>query len=251
MAGKAMPLAARMGEQGGWLFRWRSYLPLPLLIVLAVWVHLHAPPGQDTPRHLEWEVFCLAVGLAGFALRVWVAGLVPAGSSGRNTRQQSATRLNVSGPYSLVRHPLYVGNFLMWIAVALFTRSVPWMLLSGTYFWFTYERIMLAEERFLFERFGDAFLEWAAVTPAVLPAWSRWKAADTAYSWRAAARREYSGLLGLIGALALLEMAEETALPGSLHLDPLWAVLLLGAVSVYLVLRTLKRHTHWLSVSGR
>lgn len=244
-------LALTLGNQGAWLFRRRSYLPLPLLAVLAAWLYLHAPADQESVLHWGWEVVCLLVGGVGFAIRLWVAGLVPGRTSGRNTRSQVAEVLNTTGPYSVVRHPLYVANFFMWMAVALFTRSPLLVTLVVLYFWGCYERIMIAEERFLADKFGEAFRVWAAATPAILPARSRWRPSVLPYEWKIALRREYSGMFGLLSALGLLEVAEEAGFRGVLFVDPYWDYLLAGATLLYIALRTLKRRSDVLRVPGR
>lgn len=46
-------------------------------------------------------------------------GQVPKGTSGRNTSQQVADTLSTDGVYSVVRHPLYLGNFLMCMGVSM------------------------------------------------------------------------------------------------------------------------------------
>lgn len=246
------PVEEALASQGSWLFRWRSYLPLPLLAAMLGWCYASAPADQDDWLQWGWETLCLAVGLVGVAIRVWVAGRVPVGTSGRNTAiGQVAQSLNTAGPYSLVRHPLYLGNFMLWMGPALFTRSVLWVLLVAALFWLCYERIMLVEERFLRARFGRAFDQWARTTPVLLPRLRQWRAPVLPFSWRTAIRREYSALFGLVGVLAALEMAEEAALPGGFALDPLWETILLISLPSYLALRLLKRHTRLLRVPGR
>ncbi len=239
-------------RQGNWLFRWRSYLPVPVLLGLMVWV-LFAPEARAVAMgSTAWQGVCLAIGAAGLAIRVWVAGQVPKGTSGRNTAEgQVADTLNSTGPYSLVRHPLYVGNFLMWVSVALFTQTLWAILLAIGFFWFVYERIMLAEEEFLRARFGERVATWAAATPAVFPALTRWRRAELPYSWKTALRREYSGMFGMILALALMEVLRELNLTGTVWLTTLWRVLLPAATALYLLLRTLKRRTGLLRVEGR
>lgn len=245
------PLQTTLARQGQWLFRWRSYLPLPLLAALMAWSYRYPPTDLSSSFERAWEVGCVAVGMAGFALRVWTAGVVPRGTSGRNTGGQVAYELNTSGPYSLVRHPLYDGNFLMWLAAALFTRSLPLVLVSAAYFWFCYERIMITEERFLVDRFGDDYRHWASRTPALIPGRSRWKPSALPFSWRTAARREYPGLFGLVLVLLALHLAQEAGGTGLLHIGPWWGVLLILASICYILCRTLKRKTDVLQVSGR
>ena len=93
----------------------------------------------------------------GLALRAAVVGRTPHRTSGRNTLEQVADSLNTTGMYSLVRHPLYLGNFVGWLGVALFPRDPVVLLGSVLAYAIYYERIMMAEERFLRGRFGGAF----------------------------------------------------------------------------------------------
>ena len=54
----------------------------------------------------------------------WLSGFAARNTSGRNTGQgQVADKLNTTGAYSLTRNPLYLGNALMWAAVAMLTGS--------------------------------------------------------------------------------------------------------------------------------
>ena len=55
-------------------------------------------------------------------------GFAPRGTSGRNTLGQVAEVLNTSGMYSVVRNPLYLGNFVIWLGLALFIK-VWWCIL--------------------------------------------------------------------------------------------------------------------------
>ena len=79
-----------------------------------------------------------------------------------------ADSLNTTGIYSLVRHPLYLGNFLMWLGVSLLTCHAGFILLFVLAYWLYYERIMFAEEQFLRRKFGKRYLTWANRTPAII-----------------------------------------------------------------------------------
>ena len=96
-------------------------------------------------------------------------GFVPKDTSQRNTGRPQAAALNTTGLYSLVRHPLYVGNYLMWLGVALFTGAWWAPVIVSLVFWLYYERIMFAEEEFLRRRFGGDYTAWASTVPAFLP----------------------------------------------------------------------------------
>lgn len=248
---RTLALRDEMEAAGGWLFRWRGVLPLALvgLMLLALRDH-HALGGRDDLERL-WGLGCLGVSLLGLALRVLTIGHSPRGTSGRNTHRQRAEVLNTTGLYSVVRHPLYVGNFLMALGVVLVPHAAWLVLVYALLFALYYERIMLAEEAFLRDRFADAFEDWAARTPAFLPNPLLWRPAALPFSARNVLRREYNGLFAVVAAMALLQMVGSVVLTGAPQLAPPWPALLGLTASIWLVLRTLKRHTALLDVDGR
>jgi len=246
-----MPLREHFSEIGGWLFRWRSYLPILLFTLpISQLGSFHYPNGQHV-LDLSWELLCLTISLTGLALRIYTVGHTPAGTSGRNVRDQVAERLNTTGMYSIVRHPLYLGNFLISLGVALFLR-VWWVAaLYALSFWLYYERIMFAEEEFLRQKFGAQYLAWAGRTPAFVPCLRLWKPHALPFSLRAVLRREHSSLFAIAVAYFSLEFMGDLVVNQSIVLDVFWFSFLVVTSLTYLALRFLKRHTQLLHVPGR
>lgn len=102
----------------------------------------------------------LGMGLValGLWLRSWAAGVI-------DKRKALAT----AGPYALVRHPLYLGSFL--IALGLVEIMEDRLALAAVVLvtFAIYIPTIRREERFLAERFGAAWQRYAAGTPAFLP----------------------------------------------------------------------------------
>lgn len=246
-----MALQDEMVRQGSWLFRYRSYLPLLLFIVVVPAAATAPHPATSLRAERGWEILCLAISLFGLAIRGYVVGTTPRGTSGRNTRHQAAETLNTTGLYSVMRHPLYLGNFFLWIGVAMLPRLWWLACLVALVFWLYYERIMAAEEAYLRARFGEAFDAWAARTPAFVPALRQWRPAALPFCPRTVLRREYSGLFGVLVALAVVDSLGDWRAQGSGGLDRLWVYVCGGGLLLYVVLRTLKRRTRLLTVTGR
>lgn len=244
-----MPLREEFEEVGNWLFRWRSYLPLALVLVLALGVRENRVQGLVPP--LWWTLVAFAVSLVGLGVRIVTVGFTPRGTSGRNTAGQRADELNTSGIYSTVRHPLYLGNFLMWLGVAMYCQLWWLAVIVALSFWLYYERIMFAEEEYLRRKFGDAYVSWASQTPAFWPSLRRYRAPTLPFSVRNVLKREYSGMLGVILVFVILGVSEHLAVEGRLALDPAWQWIFVLGLAVYLGLRTLKRRTSLLQVEGR
>ena len=141
---------------------------------------------------------CLAVSLAGLGVRVATVGCTPAHTSGRNTKKQVAEELNTTGMYSVVRNPLYHGNFLVGLGPARFLRVwwIPVIFLLA--FFLYYERIIFAEEMFLRRKFGELYVTWASTTPAFLPRWRLMASFKHPFSVRKVLRREHQTLFGIV-----------------------------------------------------
>uniref|UniRef100_A0A7V6DPT5 DUF1295 domain-containing protein n=1 Tax=Desulfobacca acetoxidans TaxID=60893 RepID=A0A7V6DPT5_9BACT len=244
-------LAEEFQKAGNWLFRWRSYLPL-VLVALAV------PAAQDSACRAGiysdgsgWEMLCLGIALLGLAVRVLTVGSVPAGTSGRNTVKQVAATLNATGLYSVVRHPIYLGNFLMWLGVSLLPRCWWFTLITVLIFWLYYERIMFAEEGFLLEQFGEQYREWAARTPAFIPKFSNWARPELPFSLKSAVSREYSTLFTIIALFTFFNLIMAWFSRGIPVPDRFTVILFVIGLLVYGSIRYVKKRTDLLRTEGR
>ena len=248
-----MALREDLERQGSWLFRHRGQLPwifLPLLLLALRDSELFERIFGDAVEDL-WEFFCIGVSFSGLLIRCMTTAYVPEGTSGRNTKYQKADRLNTTGMYSIVRHPLYLGNFLIMLGMVLFLQVWWVVLISVLAFWIYYERIIFAEEEFLRDKFGNSFLKWAEETPAFLPKINRWQRPDLSFSFRTVLRREYTALFVITSSFTFLDIMGDLIVEGRLEIDTGWAVFFVTGLVIYLSLRTIKKKTRWLHVKGR
>lgn len=242
-----MKITREIEKQGEWLFQWRSILPLLVVPVLAA---VYMQQAQTTPA-AGWAWMCLGLSLLGLGTRILAVGCAPAGTSGRNTRSQIAEQLNKTGAYSVVRHPLYVGNFLAGLGVAAALANIGVVAVFTLAFWLYYERIAAAEEEFLERRFGGGFRDWCATTPAFVPNPWRWTRASLPFSVRTVLKREYTGLLVVVALHTIVQAYFGSNSEGRISLGLPWQVAFLCSTGTYLLLRALKKHTRILSVPGR
>lgn len=246
-----MALLNELEIQGNWLFRWRSYLPFLLVVLIAVAFRHFDYPFHNYFVHEVWEQACLGLSLFGLLIRAVTIGYAPARTSGRNTEGQIADELNTTGIYSTVRHPLYLGNFLIGLGISL-VQMVWWLPVIYTLaFWVYYERIMFAEESFLLGKFGDEYRRWADATPAFWPRLSQWRKPSLPFSFRNVLRREYTGLAIVVLGHAGVEFTEHLIMDHRVVYEVFWVAFIACGVTAYLVLRTLNRRTKLLNVPGR
>lgn len=246
-----MALKEEFESSGNWLFRWRSYFPLLMIGVFFLTLQQFQYPGHSETLDHVWEVLCLSVSFFGMGIRVFTIGHTPRGTSGRNTKAQAAETLNTTGLYSIVRNPLYLGNFFMGLGIALFALFWWLTLIYILAFWLYYERIIFAEEAFLRNKFGEEYLRWADSTPAFFPKFSQYRKPALSFSWKNVLKREYNGFFAVVIVMFLQETIGELYVNRKLEFDTGWIVLVGFSFITWLTLRMLKKYTTVLNVEGR
>ena len=232
-----MALAEELEREGHFLFKHRGILPVIVVLVGIAAFLENALTGEWLNRYwfnLPYELFCFFIALAGFLVRCGSIGYASMHTSGRNTKGQVAESLNTMGLYSMARHPLYFGNFLISFGAALLTRN-PWFILFFIFFfWVYYERIMFAEEQFLTKKFTDTYTSWAAKTPAFIPKYSLWKGPSWSFNWKRAIWNEKAGVLAITTIFLLFAELEEFIRSSQFILhDRFWYYLFILSLIVY------------------
>ena len=130
------------------LSRWR----IQLGFCFAIAALLYARP--------TWQSYVafLPLVVAGVALRAWARGHL-----------DRAERVCTGGPYRLMRHPLYVGSFLMGLGVTLMALPWPFVPIYVVVFLLMYVPKAIREEAYLSDRFGDAYAVYASAVGPVMP----------------------------------------------------------------------------------
>ena len=246
-----MALVNEFEKQGNFLFRYRGQFPV-LLFLLAV-PFLYWTDTSSISEFLKNLFSCCAVilSLTGFCIRAYTVGTTPKGTSGRNTKEQKAFVLNTTGIYSVVRHPLYLANYFMWIGIVIFTFNPYLFIIVSLLYWIYYERIMYAEERFLERKFGEEYMSWSSSIPAFLPNLKLYKPSIIPFSLKTVLRREYSGVLATVIGFVFVEVIRYYFNVGEWYISSSFLYLLLAVSVTALLLRSLKHYSTLLSQDGR
>jgi len=121
-----------------------------------------------TPRPWPWLVIALL--LSAIAVVFSWSGVHNLGKQLRvHAGLYSDHELIRSGPYQIVRHPIYLGMLLMFLATALVMSIWPVMLAGLAIFLAGTEIRVRIEDRLLASRFGKQFEEYRAAVPAYIP----------------------------------------------------------------------------------
>lgn len=144
---------------GNFLFRYRSYTPVPLVLLL-VW------QAETTYPQVLWGLALMACGELLRLVAVRSAGGIT------RTRRIGARQLITWGLYSYTRNPLYIGNLLLWTGAVLFAagRYMPWLLAAVfVLFLVQYTLIVSLEEAKLAELFGESYTAYRRSVPRIVP----------------------------------------------------------------------------------
>lgn len=182
------------------------YLVIAIGVLLVHFTGVSGPFATQA-ANAAWFWLSLAVASAGALWRIVVGGFAALGTSGNQKAGAVAAELNTTGPYSLVRNPLYVGRIVNFTGIAMLTGSSVYGALVFLISVLIYERISIYEEEFLREKFGPAHAEWARNVPALLPRLHGWTKPKYPFWWRRALRREYKKIFQLASAVVLYDFA--------------------------------------------
>jgi protein-S-isoprenylcysteine O-methyltransferase Ste14 len=239
-----MVLHKQIESQGNWLFKHRGILPLIILAAgIVVFVYSKLDPSNlfygKPPFTDYYTLGCIFVALLGLAIRIYTVGHTPDNTSGRNTSKQVADTLNRTGIYSIVRHPLYIGNFLMWLGIALVVQNFWFVAVFVLLYWIYYERIIYAEEQFLSRKFGDVYTEWTDKTPAIIPNFKLFVKPNMPFNWKKVLRQEKNGQVALFIIFALFDFIGLLIQKNRDYNYTLYIVCIISII-LYIVLRYMK-----------
>ena len=248
-----MALVNSMEKNGNWLFRYRGQIPVLLFILSlpAIWFTNYDWIEFEEDKQCLWLLIASFISVLGQIISAIAIGTANKHTSGRNTKEQVAEALNTKGIYSTVRHPLYLGNYLMWIGIVVYVLN-PWFVaVVSLLFWLYYERIMFAEERFLERKFGQEYLRWSNTIPAFLQSFRRYEKSPIPFSMKTILRREYSGVTATIIGFLFVAMIRDYKLNDGFENNNMYWIVLGIAMFISLFFRTLKHNTKVLHEDDR
>jgi protein-S-isoprenylcysteine O-methyltransferase Ste14 len=189
---------------GAWLFKHRTSLPVPLALAL-----LLIPSIEAFSPKLVWlgTVFVAW----GEGMRLWAVRHIGVIS---RTRSDRLGPLVETGPFALIRNPLYVGNIALWVGFALSARIVWLVPLFIVVLGIEYHAIVRWEEQLLTAHRGDEYRAYAARVPRWLPVVSLQSSvvsrpSAVTFSWRETLFSERGTLMAIAAGYLLLWMKSQ------------------------------------------
>ncbi len=171
---------------------------------LAAWLFLTARTSDASLRA------GIVLALLGEALRLWANGYVGHRKVNDTRGQPNAPKIGqlmTGGPYAYVRHPLYVGSFLIGLGLCVAVRAV-WVALGAlACFAVLYGRKTREEEAMMREEVGAEYVAYEQAVGRWLPWRGRYAHRQGTWSWDGIrASSEVKTLVWVVVALLALSL---------------------------------------------
>ena len=230
---------------GNFFFKYRNFLFVFLYLLLFLPSPELFRADLFGPNYFYLPIIIgLLITILGEVIRgvtIGLAYIVRGGKDGKVYAEELVTQ----GIFNHCRNPLYVGNILMLLGVGILSNSLIYVLIVMPVFIWIYHAIVLAEENFLYGKFGEQYTSYCKRVNRWIPSvnnlsstlgsmqfkWKRWilKEYNTQYVW----------LTG-ITLILLLKYPQLTNNDVNLR-NNLLAVILPLLLVMYLVVRYLKK----------
>lgn len=141
--------------------------------------------------------YALLVMAVGISIRLWATGYI-----------HKDKEVTTAGPYKLLRHPLYLGNFIEGLGFALFANVWQLTVLYIPVFLLVYYKKMRLEEQYLRKEFGNKYDTYQKTTPMFIPDLTKLFQKDAvSFNWHNVSQnREHLNALGVVIVLAVFTL---------------------------------------------
>ena len=154
---------ARMGERTG-ILGWFDRIRYNEILRQGIGLLLVAVCAYFTRPGTVLVLIGMALAVVGQVFRIYADGFI------HKNKQLAST-----GPYALVRHPLYTGNFLILIGFALAANNLYVWIAVLVFFLIWYPAAIAYEDSKLERIFGDEWRSWSRNIRAIVPGRFRWQ----------------------------------------------------------------------------
>lgn len=140
-----------------YFIRYRSFVGIVCLVLL---LYLAEP----SPKSITIGFFFI---IAGMFFRAWSSGYI-------NKDNELAT----DGPYALTRNPLYFGNFILGLGIAIAGNNISSYIIFFVFYLVFFPFLMYIEHQRLKKKFGEKYEKWSKKSNTFFPKIKRLKRLD-------------------------------------------------------------------------
>ncbi len=144
-------------------------LPEILIFYIATYVFVtrDVVPSELSVASLVAPIIGALLALSGFIITSWAFFCFPKVSAGHYVEKEH--RLITAGPYGFVRHPIYIGVFLIWFSLAIAFLNLWMFLITVLYVVPMTILYMRSEEAMMLNELGDEYIDYCERVGMVFP----------------------------------------------------------------------------------
>lgn len=235
-----------MVQIGNFFFKYRNWLFIIFYALLFVPGVPQLFTADKFGENYYWYpiIIGLIITVLGQAMRGATIGLAYIIRGGKD-KKVYAEDLVTTGIFSHCRNPLYVGNILMIAGVGVLSNSLLFVVIMIPFFLFIWQAIVLAEENFLRNKFGEQFNNYCARVNRWVPNLKGMSNTFTGmrFNWKRYVAKEHTTtFIWLIGIVLLLLFFYPQLTNNDAGLrNTLLAIILAVLVVIYIFIRIIKK----------
>lgn len=223
-------------KMGNFLFRFRSFTPVPLIIVVFVFFRPEINPAINNVLIISG----LLVMFSGELIRIISVGFSFTGTSGRESFLR-ADNLNVSGIYSVIRNPLYIGNLLIYTGLLIAYSNIYALIFFDLLLIVQYYFIVLAEENFLKETYGNEYLSYKKIVKSILPRFRNYKKPENKFNKLKVIFKENDSIFNALVIFGIIELYKGYIATGEIIHGKSYSVYFGILIISYILIKILKK----------
>ncbi len=182
------------------LSAYRAFAYIPPFIFMMIYSH-----GEIEDGYIIWPLG-ISIVLLGVGARAWSTKHVGRRLLGMKKKGKMLIR---TGPYSIVRNPLYIGNISIAAGLSILSELiwlVPFLIL---YFFMLNHFVVLYEEKKLLSRWGDEYQTYLNEVPRWMPRVKKWHGVKAdSFTWIRAVKAEVPSLSVILFVVAIFVLKD-------------------------------------------
>ena len=231
---------------GNFFFKYRNWLFIIFYALLFVPGIPQLFTEKNFGKNYYWYpiIIGLVITIIGQAIRGATIGLAYIIRGGKD-KKVYAEDLVTTGIFAHCRNPLYVGNILMLAGVGVLSNSLLYVVIMIPFFLFGYQAIVLAEENFLRNKFGEQFNNYCARVNRWVPNLNGISKTFSGmhFNWKRYVAKEHTTtFIWLVGIVLLLLFFYPQLTHNDEHLrNTLLVIILAVLLVIYIFIRIIKK----------
>jgi protein-S-isoprenylcysteine O-methyltransferase Ste14 len=183
----------------------------------------------------------LLVSLSGEFIRIFTVGYASRGTSGRESFLK-ADALNTTGIYSLVRNPLYIGNFLIFSGLIVVFANIWAEIVLAVFLFLQYYFIILCEEDFLKNQYGKDYADYCGKVNRVIPVFKNYRKNRNPFDLKKVVFKESDSVFNMLVMYLLVLAYKEKVYNGSIETQFLFIIIGIALIFSYISVKIIKKY---------